>query len=49
MSLRLALPVLLVLAPSAFAAEHADLMIRHVTVVDVEHAATVPEIGRAHV
>ena len=43
MSLRLALPVLLALAPSAFAAEQADLMIRHATVVDVEHASTVPE------
>jgi len=43
MSLRLALPVLLALAPSAFAAEQADLMIRHATVVDVEHASTVPD------
>ena len=43
MSLRLALPVLLALAPSAFAAEQADLMIRHATVIDVEHATTVAD------
>jgi imidazolonepropionase-like amidohydrolase len=43
MSFRLAIPVLLALAPSAFAAEQADLMIRHATVVDVERATTVAD------
>lgn len=34
-------PALLLLAAPAFAVEQADLIIRHVTVVDVEHASTV--------
>lgn len=33
-------PLLLALAPAALAAEQADLIIRHATVVDVEHATT---------
>ncbi|MGH8037325.1 MAG: amidohydrolase family protein [Stenotrophomonas sp.] len=33
-------PLLLALAPVALAAEQADLIIRHATVVDVEHATT---------
>ncbi|MBD3827722.1 amidohydrolase family protein [Stenotrophomonas sp.] len=39
---RLALPVLLTLSASAAAAEHADLMIQHATIVDVEHGRTIP-------
>ncbi|WP_312238201.1 amidohydrolase family protein [Stenotrophomonas sp.] len=39
--LRPVVPALLMLAAPAFAAEQADLIIRHVTVVDVEHASTV--------
>jgi len=35
-----AFPVLLALAPCVLAAEQADLIIRHATVVDVEHATT---------
>lgn len=39
--LRPLVPALLLLAAPAFAVEQADLIIRHVTVVDVEHASTV--------
>jgi imidazolonepropionase-like amidohydrolase len=39
--LRPLVPALLLLAAPAFAAEQADLIIGHVTVVDVEHARTV--------
>ena len=35
-----AFPVLFALAPCVLAAEQADLIIRHATVVDVEHATT---------
>lgn len=41
-SYRLLLPALLLLATPAFSAEQADLIIHHATVVDVEHARTVP-------
>jgi len=38
--LPLTLATLLALAPPVFAAEHADLLLRHATVVDVEHGRT---------
>ena len=41
-SYRLLLPALLLLATPAFAAEQADLIIHHATVVDIEHERTVP-------
>ena len=40
--LPLALASALALTTPAFAAEHADLLLRHATVVDVEHARTLP-------
>ncbi|MEG2805746.1 amidohydrolase family protein, partial [Stenotrophomonas sp.] len=44
-TLRALVPTLLLLSAPAFSAEQADLIIRHATVVDVEHARTVANQG----